>query len=167
MIPASSVVSSARYRLREAMRISIALCWFVVPARAQERSFSHEYPVNGVWVAADDRTPGSKGGACFTLKLLGIDSVMDGSLPPVLIFSDGKRVEARSGYHFEESIKSVKALADDAFRIAELPSKRSKWFPWSRKQSRSLKIIDPVTIEFGDGQKTTRFVKCSAKNSLL
>jgi len=49
-------------------------------------ALAQQYPVSGVWVAEDNHTPGFKGGACFTLKLLGIDSIMDGSLPTVLIF---------------------------------------------------------------------------------
>ena len=145
-----------------AMRISIAICCLSASA-----VLAQEYPVSGVWVAADDRTPGSAGGACFTLKLLGIDSIMDGSLPTVLIFSDGKRIEVRAGYHAEESIKSIRGTTDAAFRFAELTSKRSGWFPWFRKQYHSLKILDPTTIEFGERATTTRFVKCSSKNSLL
>jgi len=129
-------------------------------------AFAQGYPVSGVWVAADEHTVGSKVGACFTLKLLGIDSVMDGSLPPVLIFSGGKRVEARAGYHSEKSIRSVKNVTDDVFRIAELPARRSGWVPWSRRQFHSLRVLDPNTIEFGDGKAVTRFVKCS-RNSLL
>jgi hypothetical protein len=100
-----------------AMRISIAICCLSASA-----VLAQEYPVSGVWVAADSRTPGSAGGACFTLKLLGIDSIMDGSLPTALIFSDGKRIEARAGYHSEQSIKSLRGMSDDAFRFAELPS---------------------------------------------
>jgi hypothetical protein len=149
-------------RLGGAMRISIAICCLSASA-----VLAQEYPVSGVWVAVDDRTPGSAGGACFTLKLLGIDSVMAGSLPTVLIFSDGKRIEARAGYHSEQSIKSIRGMTDDAVRFTELPSKRSRWFPWSRKQPHSLKILDPITIEFGNGATTTRFVKCSSKSSLL
>ena len=140
---------------------ALALCCLPVSALSQG------YPISGVWVAADNRTAGSKSGACFTLKLLGIDSVLDGSLPPVLIFSDGKRVEARAGYHSEATLKSATGVTDDAFRIAETPAKRSRWFPWSRKQTRSLRVIDPVTIEFGDGTTTTRFVKCSPKSSFM
>jgi hypothetical protein len=145
-----------------AMRISIAICCF-----SASTVLAQEYPVRGVWVAADDRTPGSAGGACLTLKLLGIDSIIDGSLPTVLIFSDGKRIEVRAGYQAEESIKSIRGTADSAFRFAELPSKRSRWFPWSRKQYHFLKILDPITIEFGERATTIRFVKCSSKNSLL
>jgi hypothetical protein len=145
-----------------AMRISVAICCLSASA-----VLAQEYPVSEVWVAADDRTPGSAGGACFTLKLLGIDSIMDGSLPTALSFSDGKRIEVRAGYHSEQSIKSIRGTTAAAFRFAELPSNRSRWFPWSRKQSHSLKILDPITIEFGEGATSTRFVKCSSKNSLL
>lgn len=38
---------------------AIAICCLSVPALAQV------YPVRGVWVAVDDRTAGSKGGACL------------------------------------------------------------------------------------------------------
>jgi hypothetical protein len=148
-------------RLFKAVVPLAAICCLIGPP-----AFAQGYPISGVWVAADDHTAGSKGGACFTLKLLGIDSVMDGSLPPVLIFADGKRVEARVGYHSEKSIKSVKNVTDDVFRIAELPAKRSGWIPWSRRQFRFLRVVDPNTIEFGDGTETTRFVKCS-RNSFL
>ena len=128
----------------------------------QSSVFAQDYPVSGVWVAVDDRTPGSIGGACFALKSLGIDSVMDGLLPPVLIFSNGKRIEARAGHHSEEIIKSVKSTSMDSFRIAELPAKHSKWFPWFKRQSRSLRVVDPITLDFYDGKKSARFVRCSA-----
>ncbi len=114
--------------------------------------------VSGVWVAADGRTPGFQGGACFTLKLLGVDAAMDGTLPAILIFADGKRVELRAGYRSEASLRSVAGMPDDAFRISETLQKRSKWFPWVRKQSHSLRMIDPVTIEFSQGSTNTRFV---------
>jgi hypothetical protein len=139
------------------------MAFFVaISCMMQSSVFAQDYPVSGVWVAVDDHTPGSISGACFTLKSLGIDSVMDGLLPPVLIFSNGKRVEVRAGYHSEEIIKSVKNMTEDVFRIAELPAKRTKWFWWSRRQSHSLRVVDPVTLDFGDGKKSTRFVKCSA-----
>jgi hypothetical protein len=144
--------------------ISIAISCLSPPA-----ALAQDYPVSGVWVATDDRTPGFNGGACFTLKVLGIESIFDGTLPTVLIFSDGRRIELRAGHHYQQSIRSVKSLADGGFRIEELPSKRSRWFPWSkgRSYSYSLRTVDPVTIEIEDGKRTTRFVKCSAKSSLL
>jgi hypothetical protein len=97
-----------------------------ISCMSQPSVFAQSYPVSGVWVAVDDHTPGSTSGACFMLKSLGIDSVLDGLLPPVLIFSDGKRIEARAGHHSEEFIKSVKST-EDVFRILEGPAKRSKW----------------------------------------
>lgn len=144
--------------------ISIAISCLSPPA-----GLAQNYPVSGVWVAPDDRTPGSNGGACFTLKVLGIESISDGTLPTILIFSDGRRIELRAGHHYQKSIRSVKSLSDGGFHIEELPSKRSRWFPWSRGRSYSysLKTVDPVTIEIEDGKRATRFVKCSAKSSLL
>jgi hypothetical protein len=148
--------------LGRAAGISIAISCLSSPA-----ALAQNYPVNGVWVEADDHTPGSKGGACFILKVLGIDSILDGSLPTVLIFSDGKRTEIRAGFHAQQSIRSVRSAADGSFLVRELPSNRRKWLPWSTGRSYSLRIIDPVTIEFGSGQARTRFVKCSSKDSLL
>jgi hypothetical protein len=150
--------------LWRAAGISIAVSCLSSPA-AQAQN----YPVNGVWVEADDHTPGSKGGACFILKVLGLDSILDGSLPTVLIFSDGKRTEIRAGFHAQQSIRSIRSMADGSFRVEELPSGRTKWLPWSwsKRRSYSLRIVDLVTIEVESGQSTTRFVKCSSKNSLL
>jgi hypothetical protein len=144
--------------------ISIAMSCLWPPA-----ALAQGYPVSGIWVATDNRTPGSEGGACFALKMLGVDSLLDGTLPTVLIFSDGRRIELRAGHHYQQSIRSVKSLTDGGFRIEELPSKRSRWFPWStsRSYSYSLRTIDPMTIEIDDGKNATRFVKCSAKSSLL
>jgi hypothetical protein len=130
-------------------------------------ALAQNYPVNGVWIEADDHTPGSKAGACFILKVLGIDSILDGSLPTVLIFSDGKRTEIRAGFHAQQTIKSLKGAADGSFLVRELLGNRSKWLPWFAGRSYFLRVVDPVTIEFGNGLKRTRFVKCSAKNLLL
>jgi hypothetical protein len=150
-----------RARFGRALRVSTAISCLSLPA-----ALAQNYPVSGVWIATDDRTAGSKTGACFILKVLGIDSILDGSLPTVLIFSDGKRIEVGAGYHSEQFIRSVKS-SGDGFRISELPSKRRKWVPWQKEQSYSLRIVDPVTIEVRNERRTTRFVKCSSKNSLL
>ena len=151
-----------KLRLCRAMLIAAAISCLSSPV-----AMAQNYPVSGVWVATDDRTPGSKGGACFTLKMLGIESILDESLPTVLIFSDGERIEVRAGFHSQQSIRSVRSAEDGNFRITELPSKRSSWLPWSKRQSYVLRIVDPVTIELGDGKSNTRFAKCSSKNSSL
>jgi hypothetical protein len=126
-----------RALVRRAAGISIAISCLSSPA-----ALAHDYPVSGVWVATDDRTPGSNGGACFTLKVLGIGSIFDGNHPTILIFSDGKRIELRAGHHYQRSIRSVKRLADGGFRIEELPGKRSRWFPWSKGRSYSYSVED-------------------------
>jgi hypothetical protein len=166
MIPLLHSLLRRRALVGRAAGISIAISCLSPPA-----ALAQDYPVSGVWVATDDRTPGSNGGACFTLKVLGIESIFEGALPTILIFSDGRRIELRAGHHYQQSIRSVKSLADGGFRIEELPSKRSRWFPWSKGRSYSysysLRTVDPVTIEIDDGKRATRFVKCSAKSSLL
>lgn len=134
---------------------------FFVAVCCVTQSYAQDYPVSGVWVAVDDHTPASTSGACFTLKVLGIDSVIDGLLPPVLIFSNGKRIEARAGYHSEELIKSTISTTENVFRISEVPAKRNKWLRWSKRQSHALKVIDPITLDFGNKRTSTRFVKCS------
>src|SRR5438309_7056184 len=93
--------------LGRAAGISITIACLSSPA-----VLAQSYPVNGVWVEANDHTPGSKGGACFTLKVLGIDSILDGSLPTVLIFSDGRRTEVRAGFHAQQSIRSIRSTAE-------------------------------------------------------
>jgi hypothetical protein len=164
MIPLFHSLLRRRALVGRAAGISIAISCLSPPA-----ALAQDYPVSGVWVATDDRTPGSNGGACFTLKVLGIESIFDGTLPTILIFSDGRRIELRAAHHYQQSIRSIKSLADGGFRIEEMPSKRSRWFPWSkgRSYSYSLRTVDPVTIEVDDGKRATRFVKCSAKSSLL
>ena len=164
MIPLFHSLLRRRALVGRAAGISIAISCLSPPA-----ALAQDYPVSGVFVATDDRTPGSIGGACFTLKVLGVESIFEGALPTILIFSDGRRIELRAGHHYQQSIRSVKSLADGGFRIEELPSKRSRWFPWSkgRSYSYSLRTVDPVTIEIDDGKRATRFVKCSAKSSLL
>jgi hypothetical protein len=147
---------TAKFPLLNSTAFFVAISCMLQPS-----ALAQSYPVSGVWVAVDDHTPGSISGACFTLKSLGIDSVMDGFLPPVLIFADGKRIEARAGHHSEEFIKSIRST-EDVFRISEVPAKRSKWFSWSKRQSHSSRVVDPITLDFGDGKKSARFVKCSA-----
>jgi hypothetical protein len=145
----------------QATSLSIAfVCLSISLASAQN------YPISGVWVATEGRTPGSQAGACFALKVLGVGSIQSQSLPTVLIFSDGKRFEIRSGSHSEQFARSVRKTADGSFRIYEVPRERTRWIPWSKSRSYSLTIVDPVTIQFEDGKTNTRFVKCS-KNSLL
>ena len=72
-----------KLRLGRAMVVAAAISCLSSPV-----AMAQNYPISGVWVATDDRTSGSTGGACFTLKMLGIESILDGSLPTVLIFSN-------------------------------------------------------------------------------
>lgn len=151
-----------RARFGRALRVSTAISCLSLPA-----ALAQNYPVSGVWIATDESAAGSRTSACFILKVLGIDSILDGSLPTVLIFADGKRIEIGAGYHSEQFMRSVRSSGAGDFRISESPSKRRKWFPWSKEQSYSLRIVDAVTIELRNGKGTTRFVKCSSKSSTL
>jgi hypothetical protein len=45
------------------------------------------YPVSGVWVATDDRFPGSTGGVCLILKQFGVDAALAQPFPRLMIFS--------------------------------------------------------------------------------
>jgi hypothetical protein len=60
---------SIRSGFKNRVWIAVATSLFSTAASAQT------YPVSGVWVATDDRFPGSTGGACLILKQFGIDAV--------------------------------------------------------------------------------------------
>jgi hypothetical protein len=55
--------------------LAIAISLFSCAASAET------YPVSGVWVARDDRFPGSTNGACFILKKIGVDAVSSQPFP--------------------------------------------------------------------------------------
>jgi hypothetical protein len=98
----------------------------------------------------------------WALKTFGVDALFDGSFPTVMIFSGGQRFVVRGGRAAERAIRSVKSLADSGFMIAESLGKPGSWFPWFKKQSFYLKIVDPMIIEITEGLASTRFFKCSA-----
>ena len=147
-------------RIRPALAIAVSLFSFSASAQT--------YPISGVWVAMDhSRFPESKVGACLALKTFGVDAAFGGSLPTVIIFSDGKRFELRGNNHGEQVVTSVKNTVSGGFRITESLGKRSRWLPWTYKQSYYLKIVDPMIIEITEGKTSTRFFKCSAKTPSL
>lgn len=124
--------------------------WIWLAAACSLFSFAasaQTYPVSGVWVARNALFPASKTGECLTLKTFGVDAVSKGSLPTVMIFSNGKRIEVRADYHAERAIRSVKSTWDGSFRITESLGKPGKWLPWTNQQSYDLKIVDPMIIE--------------------
>jgi hypothetical protein len=100
-----------------------------------------------VWVATDDRFPGSTGGACLILKQFGIDAVLAQPFPRLMIFSKEKRFEVRGDYLAERTIRSVKSATDGGIQITETFANR-----WRFK----LKVVDPTTIEIAEGKARTR-----------
>ena len=60
--------------------LAVAISLFSCAASAET------YPVSGVWIARDDRFPGSANGACFILKKIGIDAVSSQPFPRLMIF---------------------------------------------------------------------------------
>jgi hypothetical protein len=156
------MINRSRLNSRIWPALAIAVSLFSFSASAQT------YPISGVWVAMDhSRFPESKIGACLALKTFGVDCVFSGSLPKVIIFSEGKRFELRANYHGEQVITSVKSTVSGDFRITESLGRHGKWLPWTFKQSYYLKIIDPMIIEITEGKVSTRFFKCSAKSPPL
>jgi hypothetical protein len=123
------------------------------------------YPVSGVWLARDDRFPGSTNGACFILKKIGIDAVSSQPFPRLMIFSDNKRFEVRGDYHAERTVQSVQSATDGRFRITELLGKR--WSLLFKRPFFTLKIVDASTIEVAEGNISTRFFQCSPNSPLL
>ena len=123
------------------------------------------YPVSGVWVAKDDRFPGSTAGACLLLKDFGVDAVLTQHFPRLIIFSEDKRFEVvRGDFRAERTIRSVKSATDGSFQITESQGKR--WLPFSRR-SFTLKVVGPTTFEMTEGGISDRFFKCSARSQSL
>src|SRR5271154_635101 len=128
-------------------------------------AWAETYPVSGVWVARDDRFPGSTNGACFILKKIGIDAVSSQPFPSLMIFSDNKRFEVRGDYRAERTVRSVKSATDGRFRITESLGKR--WSLLFKRPFFTLKIVDPTTIDVAEGNISTRFFQCPANSPLL
>jgi hypothetical protein len=139
--------------------LAIAISLFSCAASAET------YPVSGVWIARDDRFPGSANGACFILKKIGIDAVSSQPFPRLMIFSDNKRFEVRGDYRAERTVQSVKSATDGRFRITELLGKR--WSLLFKRPFFTLKIVDASTIEVAEGNISTRFFQCSPNSPSL
>ena len=118
------------------------------------------YPVSGVWVARDDRFPGSTNGACFILKKIGIDAVSSQPFPRLMIFSDNHRFVVRGDYRSERTVQSVQSATDGRFRITESLGKR--WSLLFKRPFFTLKIVDASTIEVTEGNISIRLSKCAS-----
>jgi hypothetical protein len=92
MISATNFRFSLQSRFINRTGLAIAISLLSSAASAQN------YPISGVWVARDDRFPGSTAGACFVLKKFGIDAVSAQPFPTLMIFSERKRFEVRGNY---------------------------------------------------------------------
>jgi hypothetical protein len=119
----------------------------------------------GVWVAKDDRFPGSTNGACFILKKIGIDAVSSQPFPCLMIFPDNKRFEVRGDYRAERTVRSVQSATDGRFRITESLGKR--WSLLFKRPVFMLKIVDAATIEVAEGNISTPFFQCPPNSPLL
>jgi hypothetical protein len=136
------------------MWLAIAISFFSYAVSAET------YPVIGVWVAKDDRFPGSTAGACLLLKQFGVDAVLTQPFPRLMIFSGDKRFEVQGDFQAERTIKSVKSTTDGGFQITETPGKR--WLPFPKRPFFTLKIVDATTIEVTEGNVSTRLSKCAS-----
>ena len=80
-----------------------------------------------MWVATDDRFPGSTGGACLILKQFGVDAVLAQPFPRLMIFSKDKRFEVR-GIWIILAAAVVWAIYGDGVRsILKLPPAPAHW----------------------------------------
>jgi hypothetical protein len=158
MINATNFKFSIRSGFKNRAWLAVAISLLSSAASAQT------YPVSGVWVATDDRFPGSTGGACLILKQFGIDAVLAQPFPRLMIFSKDTRFEVREDYLAERTIRSVKGATDGGIQITETFANR--WRPFSKRQVFKLKVVDPTTIEIAEGKARTRFFKCSSSSSL-
>jgi len=159
VITVTDLKFSHRSGFKNRIWLAVAISLFSSAASAQT------YPVSGVWVATDDRFPGSTRGACLILKQFGVDAVLAQPFPRLMIFSKDRRFEVRGDYLAEKTIRSVKSAKDGGFQIAESFSTRRRLF--SKRQSFELKVVDPTTIEITEGKARTRFFKCSSGGSSL
>jgi hypothetical protein len=103
--------------LKKRAWLGVAIVLFSSAASAQT------YPITGVWIAKDDRFPGSTGVPCLLLKELRVDAVLAQSFPRVMFFSEDKRLDIVEGdLRAERTIRSVKSATDGQLsnhRIAE------------------------------------------------
>jgi hypothetical protein len=154
MIHLTSVMFRVRSGFTNRLWLAIAISLFSCAASAQT------YPVSGVWIAKDNRFPGSTAGACLLLKEFGVDAVLTQPFPRLMIFSEGKRFEVRGDFQAERTIKSVKSTTDGGFQITETLGKR--WLPFPKRPFFTLKIVDAATIEITEGNVSTRLSKCTS-----
>jgi hypothetical protein len=159
MINVTDFKFSIRSGFKRRVWLGVAVVLFSSAASAQT------YPVSGVWVATDDRFPGSTGGACLILKEFGVDAVLTQPFPRLMIFSKDKRFEVRGDYLAERIIRSVKSAKDGGVQITESSATRRRLS--SKRQGFELKVVDPTTIEITEGKASTRFFKCSSGSSSL
>src|ERR1700675_4104492 len=139
MISETNFKFSIRSGFKNRTWLAVAIFLFSSAASAQT------YPVSGVWVATDDRFPGSTGGACLILKQFGIDAGLAQPFPRLMIFSKDKRFEVQGDYLVERTIRSAKSATDDGFQITETFANRRRLF--SKRQGFELKVVDSTTIE--------------------
>jgi hypothetical protein len=158
MIHATHYISCTRSGFINRAWLAIVISLFSCAASAEI------YPVSGVWVAKDDRFPGSTAGACLLLKDFGVDVVLTQPFPSVMIFSGDKRFELRENFHDERTIRSVKSAADGSYQITE--SSRGRWLPFSKRLLFTLKIVNATTITVTEGNISTRLSKCVNSPSL-
>jgi hypothetical protein len=123
------------------------------------------YPISGVWVAKDERFPGSTAGACLLLKEFGVDVPSTQPFPRVMIFSGDQRFEMRGNFYGKSTIRSVEGVIGGGYKITEALDKR--WFRFSKKPFFTLKIVDATTIEVTEGNVSTRLSKCSSNRPSL
>jgi hypothetical protein len=164
MINAASFKVCISFGFKKGTWVGVAMLLFSSGAWAQTQP-AETYPVNGVWIARDDHFPGSASGACLILKEFGVDAILTQPFPSVVIFSKGQRFEVRKDRLTERRIRSVKNATDGAFQITESLGKH--WLPFSKRQSFTLTVIDPTTIEITDGKVRTQFSKCSSTTPSL
>ena len=86
MINVPNFKFSIRSGFKNRVWIAVAISLFSTAASAQT------YPVSGVWVATDDRFPGSTGGACLILKQFGVDAALAQPFPRLMIFFEGQAI---------------------------------------------------------------------------
>jgi hypothetical protein len=116
------------------------------------------YPVNGVWVSPDPEFPMSIDGACFSLRISGIQPVAKKLIAELLIFNGNTRYDLKGNVQVVSTLLSAKPT-DGGYLITEQPNVRAHfWF--RKKTSYFLAMVDSMTIEIRDRLRRTRFQMC-------
>lgn len=108
------------------MWLAIAISFFSYAVSAET------YPLSGVWVAKDDRFPGSTAGACLLLKEFGVDAVLTQPFPRLMIFPETSDLKCREIFRPKEQSSLSRVQRTAAFKSLKRLASAGYLFPKDR-----------------------------------